>query len=55
MEEVIKHKEQAIADIDLSIKKAEHDMQSLQKNKAAAVNAINILEKAYDWITDEKK
>jgi structural maintenance of chromosome 2 len=55
LEEVIKQKEQAISDIELSIKKAEHDMQSLQKNKTSTVNAINTLEKAYEWIADEKK
>lgn len=55
LEEVIKQKDQAASDIELSIKKAEHDMQSLQKNKTAAVNAITTLEKAYDWIAEEKK
>jgi structural maintenance of chromosome 2 len=37
------------------LKKADHEMQSLQKNRTAAMNAITTLEKAYEWIADEKK
>ena len=55
LDEVIKQKEKAISDIELSIKKAEHDLQSLQKNRTAAVNAMTTLEKAYEWIAQEKK
>jgi septal ring factor EnvC (AmiA/AmiB activator) len=53
LERVIKEKKQAVSDADLQLKKYEHDMQALTKEKTAAVNFVANLEKQYDWIPDE--
>jgi structural maintenance of chromosome 2 len=50
---VVKEKKQAVSDADLQLKKYEHDMQALTKEKTAAVNFVANLEKQYDWIPDE--
>jgi structural maintenance of chromosome 2 len=55
LDEVIKAKEQALSDIELSIKRVEHEVQTLQKDRVTSNNAISTLEKAYEWIVDEKK
>ncbi|GBE85556.1 Structural maintenance of chromosomes protein [Sparassis crispa] len=52
---VIKEKKQAISDADLEIKKLEHDVQTLAKEKSQANNLVANLEKQYDWILDEQE
>ncbi|KAH8113153.1 condensin complex subunit SMC2 [Phellopilus nigrolimitatus] len=55
LESVIKDKKQAISDADLQLKKLEHDLQALTKDKTSAQNFVANLEKMYDWISEEKK
>ncbi|KAF8468622.1 condensin complex subunit SMC2 [Russula ochroleuca] len=53
LDEVIKAKKQAAADADVAIKKLEHDMQALAKEKAGHMTAATNLEKQYEWIEEE--
>ncbi|KAH9979381.1 condensin complex subunit SMC2 [Lactifluus volemus] len=53
LEEVIKAKKQAAADADVSIKKIEHEVQALAKEKAGHLTGATNLEKQYDWIAEE--
>ncbi len=55
MDDVIKAKKQAAADAEVAIKKLEHDVQSLAKEKAGHVTAATNLEKQYDWINEESQ
>jgi hypothetical protein len=41
--------------LTLQLKKIEHDMQTLTKEKTAATNFVSNLEKRYDWIQDESE
>ncbi|KAF8489517.1 condensin complex subunit SMC2 [Russula emetica] len=51
--EVIKAKKQAAADAEVAIKKLEHDIQSLAKEKAGHTTAVTNLEKQHEWIKEE--
>jgi len=53
LERVVKEKKQAISDADLQVKKLEHDIQNLAKEKTAATNFVANLERQYDWIVEE--
>jgi len=53
LDEVIKAKKQEAADADLAIKKLEHDVALLAKEKAGHVTGATNLEKQYDWIKEE--
>ncbi|KAI9457325.1 condensin complex subunit SMC2 [Lactarius psammicola] len=53
LDEVIKAKKQEAADAELAIKKLEHDVQLLTKEKAGHVTSATNLEKQYDWIKEE--
>ena len=55
LDEVIKAKKQEAADADLAIKKLEHDVQLLAKEKAGHVTGTTNLEKQYDWIKEESQ
>ncbi|KAI5123009.1 hypothetical protein M0805_007631 [Coniferiporia weirii] len=55
LEGVIKDKKQAISDADLHLKKLEHDLQALAKDKVAATNFVANLEKMHEWIAEEKQ
>jgi septal ring factor EnvC (AmiA/AmiB activator) len=55
LERVIKTKKQAVSDAELQLKKFEHDMQTLAKEKTAATNFVANLEKQFDWIQDESE
>lgn len=52
---MIKGKKQAVSDAELQLKKLEHDVQTLVKEKTAATNFVANLEKQYDWIQDESE
>ncbi|THH05591.1 hypothetical protein EW145_g4689 [Phellinidium pouzarii] len=52
---VIKDKKQAISDTELLLKKLEHDLQALTKDKTAAANFVANLEKVNEWIAEEKQ
>ena len=52
---MIKTKKQQVSDADLELKKIEHDLQTLSKEKAAAANHAQGLEKQFDWILDEQE
>jgi len=41
--------------LTLQLKKIEHDMQTLAKEKTAATKLVSNLEKRYDWIQDESE
>lgn len=55
LDEVIKAKKQEAADAELTIKKLEHDVQLLAKEKAGHVTGATNLEKQYDWIKEESQ
>ena len=55
MDEVIKAKKQEAADAELAIKKLEHDVAALAKEKAGHVTGATNLEKQYDWIKEESQ
>jgi structural maintenance of chromosome 2 len=55
LDEVIKAKKQSASDAEVSIKKLEHDMQALAKEKAGHVTTATNLEKQYDWIEEESQ
>jgi structural maintenance of chromosome 2 len=55
LDEVIKAKKQAAADADVAIKKLEHDILSLAKEKTAHTTAVTNLEKQYEWIAEESQ
>jgi structural maintenance of chromosome 2 len=55
LDEVIKAKKQAAADAEVAIKKLEHDVQALAKEKTAHVTATTNLEKQYEWIVEESQ
>lgn len=53
LDRVIKEKKKAAVDAELELKKLEHDMQTLAKEKAAAAHLVDNLEKQYEWIAEE--
>jgi structural maintenance of chromosome 2 len=53
LDEVIKAKKQAVVDVDVSIKKLEHDVHALAKDKAGHLTGAVNLERQHDWIEDE--
>ncbi|KAH7101636.1 condensin complex subunit SMC2 [Auriculariales sp. MPI-PUGE-AT-0066] len=55
LEEVITAKQQAVADADLQLKKLEHDVQNIQKDRQAQAHFVVQLEKQHPWIQEEKK
>ena len=55
LEEVIKAKKQAISESELQLKKLDHDIQALNKDKTGSVNYVANLEKQYEWIAEEKQ
>ncbi|KAI0086823.1 condensin complex subunit SMC2 [Irpex rosettiformis] len=54
LEKVIKAKKQQVSDAELELKKIEHDIQTLGKERTAATNSAQGLEKQFDWILDEQ-
>ncbi|KAI0337135.1 condensin complex subunit SMC2 [Trametopsis cervina] len=55
LEKVIKEKKHAVAEAELELKKIEHDVQSLGKERTAAANHAIGLEKQFDWILEEQE
>lgn len=55
LEEAIKAKKQAISDAELQLKKLEHDLQALAKDKITAANFVTNLEKMHEWIAEENQ
>ena len=55
LEEVIKAKKQAAVDADVSIKKLEHEVQALAKEKAGHLTGAINLERQHDWIAEESQ
>ncbi|KAL5522254.1 SMC2 [Sanghuangporus sanghuang] len=55
LEDVIKNKKQAISDAELQLKKLEHDLQALAKDRVTAANFVANLEKMYEWIAEENQ
>jgi structural maintenance of chromosome 2 len=53
LERVIKEKKQAVSDADLHLKRAEHEVQALGKDKTTASNFVANLERQYEWIVEE--
>ncbi|KAH9957624.1 RecF/RecN/SMC N terminal domain-containing protein [Russula dissimulans] len=53
LNEVIKAKKQTASDAELAIKKLEHDLQALAKERAGHVTAAMNLERQYEWIVEE--
>jgi structural maintenance of chromosome 2 len=55
LDHAIKQKKQAVSDADLQLKKLEHDVQNLTKDKTAATNLVVNLENQHEWIQEEKE
>jgi len=55
LDEVIKAKKQAVSDAELAIKKLDHEIQALAKEKAGHVTVATNLEKQYEWIAEESQ
>jgi structural maintenance of chromosome 2 len=55
LEQVIKDKKNAAAEADLQLKKLDHDMQNLKKDRTASATKVVELEKLHDWIPEEKE
>ena len=55
LDEVIKAKKQAASDAEVAIKKLEHDLQALAKERAGHVTAATNLERRYEWIAEESQ
>jgi structural maintenance of chromosome 2 len=55
LDEVIKVKKQAAADVDVSIKKVEYEVQALAKEKASHLMGATNLKKQYNWIAEESQ
>jgi structural maintenance of chromosome 2 len=53
LDEVIKAKKQAAAEV--AIKKLEHDLQALAKERTGHVTAATNPERQYEWITEESQ
>lgn len=51
----IKEKKQAVSDVDLFLKKCEHEALALAKEKTTSGNFVVNLEKQHEWIEDEKE
>ncbi|KZO91923.1 condensin complex subunit SMC2 [Calocera viscosa TUFC12733] len=55
LEEVIKAKQDDVQEAELEMKRLEHESAQLQKDRTAALNAAQALEKQFPWILEEKK
>ena len=55
LDEVIKAKKQAASDAEVAIKKLDHEIQALAKEKARYVTAATNFEKQYEWIAEESQ
>lgn len=51
----LKAKKQEIVDAELTLKKLEHDVGSIVKEKASSEGVKNSLEQQFSWIADESK
>jgi predicted nucleic acid-binding Zn-ribbon protein len=55
LDEVIKVMKQDADDVDISIKKLEHEVQALAKDKAGHLMGAVNLERQHDWIEEESQ
>jgi structural maintenance of chromosome 2 len=55
LDEVIKAKKQSVSHTEVAIKKLDHEVQALAKEKAGHVTAATNLEKQYEWIAEESQ
>jgi structural maintenance of chromosome 2 len=55
LDEVIKAKKQAASDAEVAIKKLDHEVQALAKEKVGHVTAATNFEKQYEWIAEESQ
>ena len=53
LNEVIKAKKQASSATEVAIKKLEHEVQALAKERAGHVTAATNIEKQHEWIAEE--
>ena len=50
---MIKAKKAAVGEADLGLKKLDHEIAAIAKEKTASVNWVASLEKMYEWIPEE--
>ena len=55
LDEVIKAKKQAASDAEVTIKKLDHDLRALVKEKAGHVTVATNCEKQYEWIAEKSQ
>jgi structural maintenance of chromosome 2 len=55
LDKAIARIKEEITDAELGVRKAEHDMQTAQKEKASTMAHVASLEKHHPWIQEEKR
>lgn len=53
LEDATKAQKKSIADAELNMKRLEHEINALEKDKVNQAGAIAALEKQHDWIREE--
>ncbi|KAI6043920.1 condensin complex subunit SMC2 [Pisolithus marmoratus] len=53
LDEVLHERKDGMVEADLSVKRLEHEITQLEKEKVAQKSAVERLEKAWEWITEE--
>lgn len=53
LDDAIKVRKQGISDAELNVKRLEHEISALEKDKVAQAGFQTNLEKQYDWIREE--
>lgn len=53
LDDAIKIKKKGISDAELNVKRLEHEISALEKDKVVQAGFLANLEKQYDWIREE--
>jgi len=53
LESAISEQKRGISDAEIEVKKLEHDISTLEKDKVAQAKFVTDLEKQHEWIRDE--
>lgn len=53
LENAIREQKRGVSDAEIALKKLEHDIAALEKDKDAQAKFVTDLEKQHEWIRDE--
>jgi structural maintenance of chromosome 2 len=53
LENAIREQKKGVSDAEIELKKLEHDVVALEKDKVAQAKFVTDLEKQHEWIRDE--